>query len=352
MITQDRTIARLTLWTSTAIAAWIVVVMLRPFAEPLATGALLAVAFHAPHMWIKRWLPNHPSIAATVSTVLILLLFIGPLSVVVPILVREVRESIAALQASGSLVEQVATWLGIPVDELRHEVASRLQAAGETLLRQGVSAIGAATGGIIRLTVAIVAFFFIVRDGTSIRRDTIAISPLGRERTENLFQVATEMVQASMYGVVGVAVAQGTLCGIGVWMAGLPLPVMWGFAAAAASVVPFIGSALVWVPAVVMLFMQGKVGWAIFMLAWGAGVVGMADNIVRPWILSSRTPVNPLLVMVSMLGSAQVFGLIGFVAGPVILAIFIALLRTLREEMAAPPDEDTPACPQGMPPHR
>jgi predicted PurR-regulated permease PerM len=80
-------------------------------------------------------------------------------------------------------------------------------------------------------------------------------------------------------------------------------------------------------------------------------VVGMADNIVRPWILSTRTPVNPLLVMVSMLGSAQVFGLIGFVAGPVILAIFIALLRTLREEMAAPPPVgDIPECPEGRPP--
>lgn len=321
---QGQNNARWTLWFLTAVGAVLVYQMLRPFAEAMAAGALLAVAFRAPHLRIRRHI-HRPNLAATISTVAMILIFAGPLTVIVPILVQELRSGITLLQqasqpaGSSPLVE----WL-----------RRGLQQAGEWALHQGVTAVAAATGGIIQTFVTITTFYFLVRDGDALMEETVAVSPLGRQRTENLLHVAGDMIHASVYGVAAVALAQGVLCGIGVWIAGLPAPMLWGIATAAVSVIPFVGSALVWVPAVIVLFAKGSAGKAIFLLIWGAALVSMADNVVRPWILSSRVAIHPVLVMVSMLGAAQSFGIVGFVAGPVLLAMFLAILRALREEVA------------------
>ncbi len=321
-MTQGQANPRWTLWILTALGAVLVYQMLRPFAEALAAGALLAVAFRAPHLRIRRHIPG-PNVSATVSTVIMALIFIVPLSVIVPVLAQELRNGIAALRQAPAVGSPIADWL-----------RQGLQQAGEWALRQGVSAIAFATGGVIQTFVAITTFYFALRDGDRLFDETVAISPLGRKRTEGLLHAAGDMIHASVYGVAGVALAQGTLCGVGVWIAGLPAPILWGIATAAVSVIPFVGSALVWVPAVIVLFSRGSTGMAIFLLIWGAAVVSMADNFVRPWILASRVAIHPMLVMVSMLGAAQGFGIVGFVAGPVLLAMFLAVLRALREETA------------------
>jgi predicted PurR-regulated permease PerM len=142
-----------------------------------------------------------------------------------------------------------------------------------------------------------------------------------------------DMVMASFYGVIAVAAAQGFLCGLGAWTAGLPSPALWGVAAAIVSVLPLFGSALVWLPAAAVLFIQGSTGRGVFMLIWGAVLVGTIDNLIRPWVVVARLPVHPLVVFVAMLGGVETFGLMGILFGPVILAVTMALFRMLREEM-------------------
>jgi predicted PurR-regulated permease PerM len=142
-----------------------------------------------------------------------------------------------------------------------------------------------------------------------------------------------EMVMSSFYGVIAVAAAQGFLCGLGAWIAGLPSPALWGVAAAIVSVLPLFGSALVWLPAAAVLFIQGSTGRGVFMLIWGAVLVGTIDNLIRPWVVVARLPVHPLVVFVAMLGGVETFGLMGILFGPVILAVTMALFRMLREEM-------------------
>jgi predicted PurR-regulated permease PerM len=141
-------------------------------------------------------------------------------------------------------------------------------------------------------------------------------------------------VMASFYGVIAVAAAQGLLCGLGAWIAGLPSPALWGVAAAVVSVLPLFGSALVWLPAAAMLFVQGSIGRGVFMLIWGAGLVGTIDNFIRPMVVMTKLPVHPLAVFVAMLGGVEAFGLLGILFGPVILAVTVALFRMLHEEMS------------------
>jgi predicted PurR-regulated permease PerM len=101
--------------------------------------------------------------------------------------------------------------------------------------------------------------------------------------------------------------------------------------AAIASVIPFVGSALAWVPASIVLFAQGSIGQGIFMLAWGAGVVGTIDNVVRPLVVTAKMPISTLLVFIAMLGGMQAFGLAGILIGPVTLAVTLALIRIIGE---------------------
>ena len=135
-----------------------------------------------------------------------------------------------------------------------------------------------------------------------------------------------------MYGVVAVALAQGTLGAIGYAIAGLPSVVIWSVATALMSMIPLAGAASVWAIASIYLLAIGSWGKAIFMVAWGAGVISTADNIVRPLVLSGRVKLHTLLIFFSLLGGVKAFGIIGLFVGPIIVSVAMALLKILQEE--------------------
>lgn len=327
------------------LAGYFCFLILRPFFVPMLTGSVMAIAFYPIHVWIRERL-HRPSLAALLSTLLILIAFAGPLTYVVTVVIRESRQAYQSLGPDGlgqgaeqlwSVVQgpldRVASRFDMSAEEIRANVIERVRETGGSLLGQSFSIIGAVGGGVLSGIVALVSLYFALKNGRHIYKQAVLASPLGPDRTARLLNVAAEMVEASVYGVLAVAVAQGTLLWIGVWMAGLGSPALWGLAAAVGSVIPMVGSALAWVPAAILLFAQGSIGWGIFMVIWGAGVVGTIDNIIRPWVVSSRRPTNPLLVFVVILGAVQAFGVIGVLAGPVILAVTVALFEILREEL-------------------
>jgi predicted PurR-regulated permease PerM len=201
------------------------------------------------------------------------------------------------------------------------------------LLRSSASFAGAAGGGVLQFIVSIGALHVGLARGPELYQQALEHSPLGLERTRTLLETVHDVIRASFLGVVGVAAAQGTLLGIGAWIAGLPIPALWGVAGAAVSVLPFLGSALVWIPGTILLFTQGHTALAIFFLVWGAALVSNADNIVRPLIVMAALPVNGLAVFIAILGGMQAFGLIGIFVGPVVLAVSVALARMVRDEL-------------------
>jgi predicted PurR-regulated permease PerM len=132
-------------------------------------------------------------------------------------------------------------------------------------------------------------------------------------------------------GMLLTAVAQGTLMGVGFALVGLPSPVVFGVLTAVASLVPLVGLALVWVPAVVVLFAQGRPGAAIFLLLWSVLFVGLVDNFLRPIFVSGRANISTLPIFLGLLGGLSAFGAIGMVGGPVLVALVIALFRFAEE---------------------
>jgi len=326
-------------------AAALCVLMVWPFLGSIIGGAVLAVIFYPLHVRIqKRVTRSGP--AALLSTFLVLIAFLVPLTLLILTVMQELRAAyealapaIAAQGADGIWARldrplaAVGRWLGMDPNELRTMLTARLQAAGPAVLGKTGAALGAASEGVVKIVIGVGTIYCTFLYGRPVRKSAVKLSPLGPERTETLLETMHEMVIASFYGVIAVAAAQGFLCGVGAWIAGLPSPSLWGVAAAIVSVLPLFGSALVWVPGAAVLFIKGSIGRGVFMLIWGALLVGTIDNFIRPWVVVTKLPVHPLVVFVAMLGGVEAFGLMGILFGPVILAVTIALFRMLREEM-------------------
>jgi predicted PurR-regulated permease PerM len=344
---SSRRAARITLAVLLAIALALCVVVVWPFAASIIGAAVIAIVYYPLHLQLARRRIK-PSWAAFLSTLLVLVAFLVPLALLITTLTQELRSAYQSLasgmgeQGAGRIwaaldgpFAAIETRLGIEPGQIRSMLAGRLQEIGSALLGNAMRVLGAAGGGVIRFVIGVGTIYCAFLYGSHLHKNVVAVSPLGRSRTETLLRTVQQMVMASFYGVIAVAAAQGLLCGLGVWIAGLPSPTLWGVAAAVVSVLPMFGSALVWLPAAAILFAQGAVGRGVFMLIWGAGLVGTVDNFIRPMVVMTKLPAHPLAVFVSMLGAVEAFGPIGILLGPVILAVTVALFRMLREEMGS-----------------
>ena len=141
---------------------------------------------------------------------------------------------------------------------------------------------------------------------------------------------ATEVVGASVYGVLAIAVIQGTLGGLAFWALGVPSAIVWGVVMTFLSMIPMLGAFLVWVPAAIYLALTGHYVKAIFLVVWGTLVIGMIDNFLRPKLVGGRTRLHELLIFFAVLGGLQVFGVLGIVLGPVVLALAMSLIEVFR----------------------
>jgi predicted PurR-regulated permease PerM len=133
-----------------------------------------------------------------------------------------------------------------------------------------------------------------------------------------------------VYGVITIGIIQGTLGGLAFWVLGLPSAVVWGVVMTLLSMVPMLGAFLVWVPAAIYLALTGQYVKAILLALWGTLVIGMIDNFLRPKLVGSRTRLHELLIFFSVLGGLKVFGVLGVVLGPVVLAVTLALIDVYR----------------------
>ncbi len=186
--------------------------------------------------------------------------------------------------------------------------------------------------------------YYLFRDGERMRTAAYDMVPLSGAQAREIFDRTGEVISASVYGVLVIAVIQGVLGGLAFWVLGIPSPLLWGVVMIFLSMIPMLGSFIVWVPAAIFLAITGHWVSAVILTVWGALVIGSVDNFLRPKLVGERTRLHELLVFFSVLGGLQVFGVLGIVLGPVIVAITIALLDVLRHvdgEPKAPPERDT-----------
>jgi predicted PurR-regulated permease PerM len=321
-------------WGGLAALLYLVYLILEPFLIPLGWAGVLAVVFYPAHARLAlRWGPTR---AAAMSTLAVTLILVVPIVLVTVAFAREALDAAGNLQqafAEGRLGWIERLWRTL---EQRMPVSMRLDVA--SIARDAATA-GAAflvaqsgfllrniAGFVLNLVLALFATFFLLRDSAAIMRVIRQLLPMDEASREATLARTREMISVGVVSAGVVAAVQGFLGGVIFAAVGIDAAVFWGVVMAICCLLPF-GAWVIWGPAAIVLAAGGAVGRAIIVAALGFGVVSMADNVLRPMLLSGRAHLNGLVILLSLLGGIGVFGMLGIILGPVVLVTALGLLE-------------------------
>ena len=328
--------------------AWLLYQILLPFFAPIAWALFIAFLVHPTHGWLSRRLGNRPSLSATLLTLAAFFVLIGPLAGLGAAFVAQVAELLRYAQdfaaehkpadmaelAEVPVIGPAIVWLqettGFSLVQLRAYALQGARAVLSSLAGLGKMAFVGALGTVVGFVMMMFILFFAIRDGRAIFRDLRALVPMAEPERGRLFAHLGSVMRAMVFGTGVTALVQGVLIGIAFAIAGLPSPIVFGVLAALFALVPMAGTPVVWVPATILLAVQGRLGAALFMLLWG-GFVTTIDNFLRPMLVSGRAHVGTLTVFIGVLGGVSAFGPIGIFLGPLVLALVIAMMRFVLE---------------------
>lgn len=321
-------------------------VIVEPFLGPIVSAGAMAILFYPVHMALLRRLPRRPSLAAALSLLLVIMVIALPAAWIVTTLSKELGGAYAAIKtrsaAGGGWTEWIThigsgSLVGFGVDpatadeQVRAFLSDRLETFSGALLRGIQGVVSNVAAFLFNAVVAMFVLFYLLRDGRRLLAKARAFLPLQHAVYDRLIEDVGQSVLANVYGVGAVAVVQGTLTGLLFFFVGVHSPVLWGVIAGFCSMIPIVGPPVVWVPVALSFAIMGSWGKAAIVVGVGAGVIGTIDNILRPWIVSGKVQVHPLLVFISLLGGVQAFGFLGLFIGPAALSVTIVILEFLKQ---------------------
>jgi predicted PurR-regulated permease PerM len=321
--------------------------LLLPFLRLIAWAIVLAVIIHPTHRRLLRRV-RQTSIAAALSCLLVMVVVIVPVTLIGAEVVDQTTKLTKRVQQAereGELSRLFPSWDVPIVNNARRWIEERVdlselsiesvihQTVGQTssfVAKQSVSVVKNIVWGIVQVALTLVTLFFMLRDAPRLLPVVREFIPLNDEQTDALLRRVVDMIHATVYGATAVAVAQGTLGGLAFWALGLPSPLLWGAVMTVLCFVPLLGAPVVWAPTAIVLATQGAYGKAIVLALWGGLVVGSVDNFIRPIVIGARTQLHPMTVFFSVFGGLLLMGPLGLLMGPVVLAVTLALLDTLK----------------------
>jgi predicted PurR-regulated permease PerM len=330
-----------------AILGYALVLIFAPFALPMTWAAFLAfLLFPLNVRWRRRF--KGKTLAATVLTILAPIVILLPLSALsvefvsqISALLRRVQRATADMDIKTfsdlqqfPWIARINTWLEAHADISAEQLQSWLVSGTKEVMQRaagwGGSLFLGALGSLLAFAIMLFLLFFFLRDGDTMMERARRLIPLAEDRKERLFTQLSAVTRAIVFGTTVTALLQGLLIGIGFAFAGLPTPVVFGVLAALLSLLPVGGSAFVWVPAAIWLFVERRWGAGIFILIWGC-LLGGLDQLLRPLLISGRARVSALAVFIGVLGGIPAFGAIGVILGPVLLCLVLALIEFAEE---------------------
>jgi predicted PurR-regulated permease PerM len=335
--------------------------VLAPFLAAIAWAIVLAAAFQRPWRYVEGRLPGRRNLAAALLTVAVAGLVLAPIVLFVGVLAGQTIDLATALanRLSAEHVRSLSDFVALPaVASWLHDLRvwsgiseGDLQTLASNLVNRASSVAGGLSGklaiGVLDalVTVLLVIFllFFFFRDGQEMARATLELLPTDAERRQQMSRSLEKMLVAMFRGSLLCALAQGALGAIGWLIAGLPSPILAGVVTAAVSLLPVGGTALVWIPGAIWLWVDGREGSGIFLFAWGFLVTTLlVDAVLRPLLVRGAEELTTLIVFLGVFGGLAAFGLLGIFIGPVVLAIAATLIEALRG-YADRSDASTPA---------
>ncbi len=320
-----------------AIGCWLV---LAPFVSAILWGAILVYTTWPLFTWMRLRLKLRDSGAAGIMVLLTALLIVLPLALIAPagaddaqILRRTVEDAVARGLPSAPAWLGDVPLIGATIAEYWNRWASDLSAAGDTIrpylgmiVESGLKTMLSVAGGVLQFLLALVVAFFFYASGEVLAGHLgRIIGRIAGERAPRLIAVTGATVRGTVYGILGTALVQGILTAFGLWLSGVPRPVLLGAIAGLIAVLP-IGAPVVWIPAALWLLSSGHTGWGIFLFCYGLLIVSGSDNVIRPYFIARGAKLPFLLTILGVLGGAIAFGLLGIFLGPVLLGVGFTLV--------------------------
>ncbi|HWV58256.1 MAG TPA: AI-2E family transporter [Longimicrobiales bacterium] len=337
--------------------------VIRAFLLSVFLAALLAGLTFPLFEWLARKLGGRRRLAATLTIVIVIggvgLPLAGFLVLVANEAVQVARGAQEWFAEQQPRLEELRAWLSrIPfVSNLFVEGQDVLARLGGIAERTGpllAGTLAAATRGtmnfVLQLFVLFYSLYFFLVDGRALLRRILSYMPFSPEEETRLLERFVSVTRATLKGSILIGVLQGALVGLAFWATGLPAPAFWGTVSVVLAIIPAVGTALVWIPAVVFLLLQSKWIAALGLLLWCALVVGTVDNFLRPRLVGRDARMSDLLILLSTLGGIFLFGAIGFIAGPIVAALFVTVWHIYGEVFSDWLPRSIPAAPVPPPP--
>jgi predicted PurR-regulated permease PerM len=322
---------------------YLVFVIVAPFLDVLGWGAVIGIATYPLYRRLRKVLPGGDTVAAAVMTPLVILTLVVPVVVFIMLLGIELTRvyELVEKMASGTgpdiffelnknpyarqVMERLQPFLDMFNLELETTLLPDLKKIATFLLGYSTAVLKNIFLIVIKLVLLVITIFFLYRDGEMFLQRFLAVLPLDEAEADALLSTVNRVISAVLYGIFLTCLVQGTLGGIGFWFSGLPSPILFGALMAVSSLVPVVGTALIWLPGALWLMLQGAVFKGVVLLLWGMFVVSMIDNLIRPFFISGKARLSLFVIAVGVLGGLFAFGPLGLVAGPIALALFLSV---------------------------
>lgn len=328
------------LLVAAGVAVYLLMRLLAPFTLALVTSGVTAVLARGAYRSVRSRVGNE-SFAALLVTVFVFLLVVVPLAGLLALVVRDLQSGISLLaepvedfadregQAWRSF-ETVAGWIGVEATRLLEAIQDQASNLGGVVAGGTLGLLTGLGGWVVQGGIALFTLFYLLRDGPEFVEVGRWLVPLEEPLTDALLAKTHEVIVATVLGALLVALVQGVLGGLLFAALGLSGAALWGGVMAFAGLLPAIGPPIVWLPAAVILLANGETARGVILIAVGTLVIGTVDNVLRAILVGGRARLHSLVVFFSVLGGLVVFGVAGFLLGPILVVIALAVLEIAR----------------------
>ncbi|MCW8332255.1 AI-2E family transporter [Vibrio paucivorans] len=330
-------------------AAFACYLLIAPYVNSIVMAFIISLLMFPIHEWLETKIPKHRNFVSFLSCLILTFIIVIPLLFVFTAIVQQgsvFSQNVYQWGTHGGiqtvldhpLVVKALAFANsyLPFEEITpQEIAQKVgqfaTSFGANIVSISAKILGDATSFLMNFFLMLFVLFFLLRDHDKIISSIRHILPLSRSQEDRLLNEIEQVSKSAVMGSFLTAIAQGFAGGIGMWLAGFP-GLFWGTMMGFASFIPVVGTALIWIPATIYLFLIGDTTWAIFLAVWCIAIVGSIDNILRPLLMQGSAGMNTLMIFFSLLGGIQFFGLIGLIYGPLIFAVTMVLFNIYEED--------------------
>ncbi len=307
----------------------------QPYLVVLAVAAMAAVALHPFHARLTKLISGRETVSAMLVILSLIVLLGIPVALMGTQIVFEAGDVYQGIRSNrdaylltleNTVLAPLHAWFPTVDLSLDQGVERGLE-----WLSQNLGRIFSGTANILLdLLLGIIALFYFLRDGKRFSQSFMRLSPLQDRHDRVILERLVRAINSVIKGQLSIALIQGTLTGIGFWIFGVPNPALWGSVAVVCALVPGVGTSLVLIPGIIVLFFTGQTWQATGLVIWGALAVGLIDNALGPYLVGRGAKVHPMWILFGVLGGINLFGPMGFLLGPLIVSLLFALFDIYR----------------------